>query len=362
MRIMPNRILKDSINESRGLTSCSFFAQDLYKRLITYADDYGRFNADPQIMVARLYPRELSVVSVEDLNEGLIELVGVGKIGFYTSSPRKEVYGAFPNWSDHQRLRDSKKKNPDPTDTAVNDWYLRRFIPIEMKIAIIERDGFKCKLCGKHIAETTDAKRLVKMGTGMFHVDHIVPCQQGGRATMENLRLTCPRCNQTRKKTFSYDEILQFAANGGELPQAAESSGLNPIQSESESETKTKAKSATAPDTDRRFEKFWSVYPRHEGKQDARKAFDKLKVDDALLETMVNAILKQKQSDQWSEPRYIPHPSTWLNGHRWEDEPTRAVGSKPKLLRSQDYHQRQYNGSDMEKTLGVDELYTEDVS
>lgn len=116
------------------------------------------------------------------------------------------------------------------------------------------------------------------------------------------------------------------------------------------------------PDTDRRFEKFWSVYPRHEGKQDAKKAFDKLKVDDALLETMVNAILKQKQSEQWSEPRYIPHPSTWLNGHRWEDEPTRAVGSKPKLLRSQDYHQRQYNGSDMEKTLGVDELYTEDVS
>lgn len=116
------------------------------------------------------------------------------------------------------------------------------------------------------------------------------------------------------------------------------------------------------PDTDRRFEKFWSVYPRHEGKQDARKAFDKLKVDNALLETMVNAILKQKQSDQWSEPRYIPHPSTWLNGHRWEDEPTRAVGSKPKLLRSQDYHQRQYNGSDMEKTLGVDDLYTEVVS
>lgn len=245
---MPNRILKDSINESRGLTSCSFFAQDLYKRLITYADDYGRFNADPQIMVARLYPRELAVVSVDDLYDGLIELVGVGKITFYTSAPRKEVYGAFPNWSEHQRMRESKKKNPDPSDTRVNDWYLRRFIPIEMKVAIIERDGFKCKICGKHIAEIADAKRLVKMGTGMFHIDHIIPCQQGGRATMENLRLTCPKCNLSRKKMFNYDEILDFAANGGELPQVAESivnlpleSNPNPIQSEYESNTPLKS-------------------------------------------------------------------------------------------------------------------------
>ena len=225
---MPNRIIKDSINESRGLTSCSFFAQDLYKRLITYADDYGRFNADPQIMVARLYPRELAVVSIEDLTEGLVELVGVQKIKFYTSSARKEVYGCFPHWEEHQRIRDSKKKIPDPEDTTVNDWYLRRYIPAEMKVAIVQRDGFKCKECGKHIAEITDASKLVKMASGCFHIDHIVPCNQGGRATMENLRLLCPKCNQSRKKTFSYDEILNFsgetgnsAVDCGELPQSA---------------------------------------------------------------------------------------------------------------------------------------------
>ena len=49
-----------------------------------YADDYGRFNADPQIMLARLYPRELSDVTENDLICALIELDGVGKIGFYT--------------------------------------------------------------------------------------------------------------------------------------------------------------------------------------------------------------------------------------------------------------------------------------
>ena len=263
---MPNRIIKESINESRDLTSCTFFAQDLYKRLITYADDYGRFNADPQIMIARLYPRELAVVSLDDLIDALVELTGTGKIGFYTSKTRKEVYGAFPKWGDHQRIRDSKKKSPEPEDTTVNDWYLRRFIPNDMKTQIVERDKFKCKICGKHIAEVEDAKRLVKMGTGMFHIDHIVPCSQGGRATMENLRLTCSKCNLSRKRAFSYDEILNFSAETVTTPQVAAGCGEvrpNPIHSESESESnpnpKTRGKRERfAPPTVQECEAFFT--------------------------------------------------------------------------------------------------------
>ena len=81
---MPNRILKESINESRALSEISFFATDLYKRLIVYADDYGRFNADYQIMLARLYPREAEIVKQSDIEDALIELNGVCKIAFYT--------------------------------------------------------------------------------------------------------------------------------------------------------------------------------------------------------------------------------------------------------------------------------------
>lgn len=326
---MPNRIIKDSINESRGLTSCSFFAQDLYKRLITYADDYGRFNADPQIMVARLYPRELSVVSFEELTEGLIELVGVEKIKFYTSSGRKEIYGCFPHWEEHQRVRDGKKRLPDPEDTAVNDWYLRRFIPTQMKADIIQRDKFRCQACGKHVAEMTDAYKLVKMATGCFHIDHIVPCNQGGRATMENLRLLCPKCNLSRKKTFTYEEILSFS---GELPQSAASCGElrrvaascgelppNPIQSNIESESESNPESHARAREDDAFSRFWAVYPKKVGKLAAQKSFAKVK---APVETLIAAVERQKLSSQWQKDggQYIPNPATWLNQGRWEDD------------------------------------------
>lgn len=116
------------------------------------------------------------------------------------------------------------------------------------------------------------------------------------------------------------------------------------------------ALSATAKDVDRLFDKFWSVYPRHEGKQNARKAFDKLNPDEALLETMISAILKQKASAQWQESRFIPHPATWLNGRRWEDEPVKDTGGKRVL--AQQYEQREYHENEMAVTLGVDDLFS----
>lgn len=235
---MPNRVIKESICDSVALSECSMFAQDLYKRLITYADDYGRFNSDTEIMRARLFAREYSTVDEQDIIDALIELAGVSKIQFYTAQifnqgGKTGIYGAFPNWDAHQRQRETKEKNPKPDDTGINDWYLRRFVSLDMKAEILERDGFKCQICGKFLTSCRDARRFVKLGSGLFHIDHVVPVLQGGRATLENLRLTCPECNLKRKKRFTFRELLKESR--GELPQAAASCGELRPESESES-------------------------------------------------------------------------------------------------------------------------------
>lgn len=326
---MPNRIIKESICESKMLSEVSFFAEDLYKRLITYADDYGRFNADYQVLRARLYPRELEIVSEEDIEDALTELIGVGKIAFYTTIPRKEVYGCFPNWAEHQRIRDSKHKLPDPDDRDINDWYLRRFVPLALRIKIIERDKFKCQECGKYVcAGEISAKRLIKMGTGLMHIDHIVPLMQGGRATEENLRLLCPKCNLKRKKRYTIEEIIEFtkkdytlresAATCGELPPNPIQSNPNPKQYTSSSTSSTIAPSAL----DVRFAEFWKTYPKKVGKGAAEKSFKRIHPDEELLQAMILAVNKAKASQQWQKDngQYIPNPATWLNQRRWEDE------------------------------------------
>lgn len=92
-----------------------------------------------------------------------------------------------------------------------------------------------------------------------------------------------------------------------------------------------------------RFTMFWMAYPRHEGKQNAQRAFEKLKPDESMLETMLRAIERQKQTSQWQESggQFIPHPATWLNQRRWEDEP--LIGSKKPQNVAQDFTQRDYS-------------------
>jgi len=113
---------------------------------------------------------------------------------------------------------------------------------------------------------------------------------------------------------------------------------------------------------DRSFDKFWACYPRHTAKQDAKRAFIKVSPDDALLETMLTAIQRQKQTDQWSDPRYIPHPATWINGRRWEDEATAPKQLPVKTVSAQQYTQRDYDEDDLEKRLGVNDLFRKGAS
>lgn len=88
------------------------------------------------------------------------------------------------------------------------------------------------------------------------------------------------------------------------------------------------------------FARFWAVYPRKEAKQTALKAFTKINPDESLLETILSAVERFKNSAQWQEDggQYVPHPSTFLNQRRWEDEPPKASAfRKP---RKDDYDQR----------------------
>ena len=72
------------------------------------------------------------------------------------------------------------------------------------------------------------------------------------------------------------------------------------------------------------FDLFWSAYPKKVAKQDAIKAWNKLNHDDELDKKIMDGLRRWCFSDEWSrdDGRYIPHPATWLNGRRWEDEVT----------------------------------------
>lgn len=68
------------------------------------------------------------------------------------------------------------------------------------------------------------------------------------------------------------------------------------------------------------FDVFWAAYPRKKNKEQARKAFQKLK--GVKLQELLDAIERQKRSRDWTKDggQYIPYPATWLNAGGWQDE------------------------------------------
>lgn len=72
---------------------------------------------------------------------------------------------------------------------------------------------------------------------------------------------------------------------------------------------------------DEAFKTFWKKYPRKEGKGAAYKSFVRLKCYD-MMEKIIPAIERHRKTEQWCKDggRFIPHPTTWLNQGRWDDE------------------------------------------
>jgi hypothetical protein len=117
-------------------------------------------------------------------------------------------------------------------------------------------------------------------------------------------------------------------ARGGDNP--PDNRGSNHQEAEAEAE----AEPPTVPQGGRRstlpaFDAWWVEYPRKAGKGAARNAYDRAKKRGATDAELIEGIRRQR----WHVDESLrPHPATWLNQDRWQDDPdagapapTRAV-------------------------------------
>lgn len=66
---------------------------------------------------------------------------------------------------------------------------LENFTEAQKKV-IFEKDGYVCAKCGKNKELYPNAE---------FHIDHLVPKDEGGKAVLENGQVLCSRCNFIKK-------------------------------------------------------------------------------------------------------------------------------------------------------------------
>lgn len=184
------------------------------------------------------------------------------------------------------------------------------------------------------IRELTDAGYITRAQThseagtfsGYDYIVHETPVASpsSGFPTMEKPTTGNPTTeNPTLRNTERLSNILPpIVPHEGDdsLSLAALDSSLGEGADEAKPKRKRRAtKSAPdyRPDT---FARFWAAYPRGEDKQGAIAAWDELKPDDATLQAMSRALVRQRASEEWQRGIGIPYAVRWLRRRRWEDE------------------------------------------
>lgn len=149
----------------------------------------------------------------------------------------------------------------------------------------------------------------------------------------------CPNTYRLAKCTpqkVSENDSVSDSVWGSEMGSVSGSVSVPKTVSHIKTKTKTKKDPPVSPQGDRGdgFDRFWQAYPKKKAKQDAMKAWSKLKPDKALLAAILSAVEQDKLSDQWQRDggQYVPYPATWLKGHRWEDEPGEGIPEPSPLL------------------------------
>lgn len=90
----------------------------MHWRLTTVADDYGRFDADPRVLLSTCFPLKVGRLPLAKITRWRDEMTTVAPgdqmplIVLYRVKGR--LYGQYPNWSEHQRDRSQDRHRPKP--------------------------------------------------------------------------------------------------------------------------------------------------------------------------------------------------------------------------------------------------------
>lgn len=108
---MPDRIIKESICISDTLNQLTDFEERFWHRLTVNCDDYGRFDARPAVLKARLFPL-LDGKTLKNMSDALNRLVSVGLVELYDVDGKPFLH--VITWDKYQRIRAKRSKFPEP--------------------------------------------------------------------------------------------------------------------------------------------------------------------------------------------------------------------------------------------------------
>lgn len=131
------------------------------------------------------------------------------------------------------------------------------------------------------------------------------------------------RAKQTRS-----EPLHRSFANRSEANEANANPVPDPSPSLEEMTSSSLSRASRAPSEPAGFAEWYAAYPIHKGRRAAAAAYAR-----ALRNTAPQVLLEAARrlaDDPTRDPAYTPHPATWLNQGRWDDEgPARPHSTTP---------------------------------
>lgn len=258
----------------------------LYIGLWNLADEHGRLRGAPVFIHGRVFPYEPDL-TIADTAELLEELARAGKVVKYRAAGGDYLF--LPNLDKHQRLESEKVASKLPDPDADGSEVLPPRALTEPRPAHGDPGG--AQIDSDESAPGAD-KRPLLYGTGsMEHVD-------------------AHRAEPVRDRP---DETALIPPPSTPTPSTAPK-----LRSWSEKQILA----------DPNWIKFWDAYPNRKDRRKALMAWLNALKRGVSPDLLIDAALAYRDNPR-RDPKYTPHPTTWLNGDRWEDEDVAVAPPKP---------------------------------
>lgn len=135
---MPNRILREGILTSPRIAKLGWPEEVFYRRLHSVVDDFGRFFADPGMLRAACYPRQLNKVSDSDVGKWLHACEAAALVRVYRVDG--EAYLHVLDFG--QQVRAKKSKFPDmPSGCAADAKQVQSNAHLDVSVSVSEGES-----------------------------------------------------------------------------------------------------------------------------------------------------------------------------------------------------------------------------
>lgn len=178
----------DSLGDDIDSVERNIQAEDAYKTMVSGIASTAGFAADD---------RPWCFDDESDLR-GFIESESTGLIDFVRDLKFRVFYQyTSPQGRNHyektivfrivvlsELLEDVREAEARKATTA----YQRELVTPSVRFAIMKRDGYRCRICGRSAADGVE-----------LEIDHKVPVSKGGQSTPDNLWTLCFDCNRGKR-------------------------------------------------------------------------------------------------------------------------------------------------------------------